>query len=638
MRRSRAMLLLGCFLTGSAARADDLGWKPLAPPAPAEPTPYTLKLLAEPQPDGGPGWRAASIPLPQPAPQVPLPLPATTVGTGETPPIPAPPPPPTGGLIFDPPKPAAFRSANPPPAVSSPVSRIDGRMVQIPSVLPVPPAPPEPPAATPKTDPLESLPAPRPLQTIPPKKDTDAPATRLADSPAARPANLPQPSTQSPGLVWGAGPGCVPAAAAAVPVPAGGGPGGGVPVRHRTFGSRNLTISRDFHFLDLFGLSLPGDDAEVIGPDAVGAAPATDNFFVQAEYLLWWVGRQDIPVLASTGTPASLGFLGQPGTTTLLGPGGFGSTAPERDAGPGRRVARGGGRPRDRRELFSSSGRNPSRSTRTRTSTRSSPARSSPRTSTRRPAGRSASSASWWRSPASRPGNLPHPDDEFAVGRGREPEVRRLPDVRQPDRVVPRLPLPEPARIADRDRDDHRPARQPDRPGRHAGGGAGLVRHEEPLLRGADRPGRRPAVGPARLRRPGVGRARGHPPNPEHRGVPEPASGPGQAPMLYTGGGLLAAGPNLGEFTKDRFSVVPEVTLNLGYMVTPNFRTYVGYNFLYWTNVIRPGQQIDRVVDLTNVPNGPAGVLPSGLNRPLPTFTQTDLLVTGIQFGAEFRW
>jgi hypothetical protein len=111
---------------------------------------------------------------------------------------------------------------------------------------------------------------------------------------------------------------------------------------------------------------------------------------------------------------------------------------------------------------------------------------------------------------------------------------------------------------------------------------------------------------------------------------------PGAAPMSFLGG-LLAAGPNLGRFSSDRLSFVPELTLNLGYRITPNLRVYGGYNFLLWTNVIRPGDQIDRTVDLSFVPNAPA-VAPSGQLRPHPLFTQRDLAINGIQFGAEFRW
>src|SRR4029450_13690718 len=75
---------------------------------------------------------------------------------------------------------------------------------------------------------------------------------------------------------------------------------------------------------------------------------------------------------------------------------------------------------------------------------------------------------------------------------------------------------------------------------------------------------------------------------------------PGQAPMNFTGG-LLAVGPNLGSFSRNEFSVAPEATVNVGYAVTPNVRVHVGYNFLFWSNVLRPGEQIDRVGDLAHV-------------------------------------
>jgi hypothetical protein len=113
---------------------------------------------------------------------------------------------------------------------------------------------------------------------------------------------------------------------------------------------------------------------------------------------------------------------------------------------------------------------------------------------------------------------------------------------------------------------------------------------------------------------------------------------PGMAKPDVFAGGLLATGPNLGTFEKNRFSVVPEFTLNVGYWITPVIKVYAGYNFLYWTNVVRAGDQIDRVVDVTLVPNPPAGVPFSGQYRPQPTFNQTNLLVNGIQFGIMGRW
>ena len=79
-------------------------------------------------------------------------------------------------------------------------------------------------------------------------------------------------------------------------------------------------------------------------------------------------------------------------------------------------------------------------------------------------------------------------------------------------------------------------------------------------------------------------------------------------------GGLLALPSNIGEFNRNVFSVVPEVGLNVGYQMTDHIRAFVGYNFLYWSNVIRPGDQIDRVIDINNIPrfvNVPPGTIPA---------------------------
>ena len=113
---------------------------------------------------------------------------------------------------------------------------------------------------------------------------------------------------------------------------------------------------------------------------------------------------------------------------------------------------------------------------------------------------------------------------------------------------------------------------------------------------------------------------------------------PGMTTPDTFAGGLLATGPNLGKFEQNRFSVVPEFTLNVGYWITPVIKVYAGYNFLYWSNVVRAGDQIDRTVDVTFVPNPPPGVPFSGQYRPQPTFNQTNLSVNGIQFGIMGRW
>jgi hypothetical protein len=104
-------------------------------------------------------------------------------------------------------------------------------------------------------------------------------------------------------------------------------------------------------------------------------------------------------------------------------------------------------------------------------------------------------------------------------------------------------------------------------------------------------------------------------------------------------GGLLALPSNIGHFSQNRFSVVPEVGINLGYQLTDRLRAYAGYNFLYWSNVLRPGEQIDRVLDITQIPNfAPPGTPSAGQNRPRVSFKESDFWAQGITFGLEFTY
>jgi hypothetical protein len=65
----------------------------------------------------------------------------------------------------------------------------------------------------------------------------------------------------------------------------------------------------------------------------------------------------------------------------------------------------------------------------------------------------------------------------------------------------------------------------------------------------------------------------------------------------------------------------------------------VGYNFLYVSSVIRPGDQVDRVLDITQIPNFPVpGVQPTALGRPTVLFKETDFWAQGINLGLEIRY
>jgi Putative beta barrel porin-7 (BBP7) len=102
-------------------------------------------------------------------------------------------------------------------------------------------------------------------------------------------------------------------------------------------------------------------------------------------------------------------------------------------------------------------------------------------------------------------------------------------------------------------------------------------------------------------------------------------------------GGLLAVPTNSGRVDRDAFAVVPEVELKIEYAITASVRVFVGYDFLYWSNVVRPADQLDRVVNPSQVPAfGGLGL--SGPARPAPIFQTSDFWAQGINFGLDLRF
>ena len=103
-------------------------------------------------------------------------------------------------------------------------------------------------------------------------------------------------------------------------------------------------------------------------------------------------------------------------------------------------------------------------------------------------------------------------------------------------------------------------------------------------------------------------------------------------------GGLLALPTNIGHFSQTRFAVVPELGIKLGYQLTDNVRIFVGYDFLYWSSVLRPGDQIDTALDANKIPNF-GGNFPAATQvRPIVPFRTTGYFATGLNAGIEFRY
>jgi hypothetical protein len=112
---------------------------------------------------------------------------------------------------------------------------------------------------------------------------------------------------------------------------------------------------------------------------------------------------------------------------------------------------------------------------------------------------------------------------------------------------------------------------------------------------------------------------------------------PGMAPATFPGG-LLAQPTNIGSYNRNTFAVVPEGGLTIGYQVTERLKIFVGYDFLYVSNAVRPGNAIDRGVNPTQLPSvGGAGQL-VGPARPAFVFKDSDYWAQGVSLGLEFKY
>ncbi len=112
----------------------------------------------------------------------------------------------------------------------------------------------------------------------------------------------------------------------------------------------------------------------------------------------------------------------------------------------------------------------------------------------------------------------------------------------------------------------------------------------------------------------------------------EPA---GSSPQL-SDGGLLAQTSNIGTYSRDQFSIVPEINANLGYQFCDCLGIFLGYTGVYWSNVVRPGDQISRDVNPNLLPP-PVDPL-TGSQRPQFVFRETSFYAQGFNFGLDCRF
>jgi hypothetical protein len=108
-------------------------------------------------------------------------------------------------------------------------------------------------------------------------------------------------------------------------------------------------------------------------------------------------------------------------------------------------------------------------------------------------------------------------------------------------------------------------------------------------------------------------------------------------PNVTVPGGLFATPSNIGHYTRDEFSVLPEFELTLGCEINNNIRVFVGYNILYLNRVARPGSQFDQVVDTGATVIDP-GFTGATTTYPRPVFGETSFWAQGFDLGVQLSY
>ncbi len=79
----------------------------------------------------------------------------------------------------------------------------------------------------------------------------------------------------------------------------------------------------------------------------------------------------------------------------------------------------------------------------------------------------------------------------------------------------------------------------------------------------------------------------------------------------------------------------------MNYDIRPRVRVFAGYEVLFWNDVVRPGNQINRTINSNANSNFLFGLqtdVKAQGTRPAPLFNTSDFWAQGVSFGLEFRY
>lgn len=111
----------------------------------------------------------------------------------------------------------------------------------------------------------------------------------------------------------------------------------------------------------------------------------------------------------------------------------------------------------------------------------------------------------------------------------------------------------------------------------------------------------------------------------------------GEAPNEVPGG-LLALSSNMGRSHDDKFVVMPEGKIQVGYRMWKNVDLGMGYSIIYFSRAIRPSDQIDPTLNPVYIPTSTTYGFPIPPIRPRLIFNQSDFWVQGVNFSLSIHY
>jgi hypothetical protein len=98
--------------------------------------------------------------------------------------------------------------------------------------------------------------------------------------------------------------------------------------------------------------------------------------------------------------------------------------------------------------------------------------------------------------------------------------------------------------------------------------------------------------------------------------------------------GLLALGTNIGQYEDNLSSTISELAIAVRHRFPRGVVASVGYSVMYWSDLGRAGNAIDRTINPTQIPPDTL----AGPARPEFDFQSTDFWARGVNFGLEFNF